>query len=111
MNRAAATEYRASALKASGTFPERHVAPFCGIESAFDQIVVGVGHQFLAMCANDAHQALSQNAIEGSNEIVGFHAHVQKAAQDIQDVIGVNGGEYQVACERGVDGDFRSPFP
>ena len=59
------------------------------------------------MRTDDAHQALRQNAIERGDEIVGLDAHVQEAAQHVQHIVGVNGGEHQVACERGVDGDLR----
>ena len=58
------------------------------------------------MLAVDADQALGQNAVQRGNEVVGFDADVQEAAEHVDHVVGVNGGEDQVAGERGVDGDL-----
>src|ERR1019366_7814949 len=44
--------------------------------------------------------------VERGNEVVGFNAHVQEPAQHIDHVVGVYGGEDQVARQRRVDGDL-----
>ena len=59
------------------------------------------------MLANDAHQPLRQDAIQRGNEIVRLDAHVDETADDVGHVVGVDGGEHQVAGERGLNGDLR----
>ncbi len=51
------------------------------------------------MIADHAHQALRQNAVQGGDEIVSLDAHIQEAAQNVEHVVGVDGGEDQVAGE------------
>ena len=41
------------------------------------------------------------------NEIVRFDSHVDEAPDDVRNVVGVHGGEYQVAGERRLNGDLR----
>ncbi len=60
-----------------------------------------------AVLADGAHQALGQDAVERGDEVVGLDAHVEEAAQHVDHVVGVDGGEDKVAGERGVDGDLR----
>src|ERR1035437_3240098 len=107
VNRRPAAEAGAAAFEAAGTFHQRNMAPFIGVETAFDQHRIGVLDFALAVLANLAHQALGQDAVQRGHKIIGLHAHVEKAAQHVQDVIGVHGGEHQVAGEGGVDGDLR----
>ncbi len=40
------------------------------------------------------------------DEVVGFDAHVEEAAKYVDDVVGVDGGEDEMAGESGVDGDL-----
>jgi hypothetical protein len=54
----------------------------------------------------DGLQALGDDAVEGGDEVVGVDAHVHEAADDVEHVVGVHGGEHQVAGERRLDGDL-----
>src|ERR1700690_1839986 len=62
---------------------------------------------FLAMLADHANQALGHDAIQRGHEIIRLDAHVDKAADYVGDVVGVNRGEDEVARKRGIDGDLR----
>ncbi len=62
------------------------------------------------MLADHADEALRENAIESGNEIVWFDAHVDEAADHVGDVVGVDGGENEMAGERGLNGDLRGFF-
>ena len=64
-------------------------------------------HHGAAVIADHAHQALRQDAVQRRHKIVGLDAHVQEAADHVDDVIGVDGREHQVAGQRGLDGDLR----
>src|SRR5215475_1441982 len=76
-------------------------------QSRFDQFSVGRLVSSAASRAEQADQPLSENAVEGRNEIIRLDAHIDKAPDHVNDVVGVNGCEDQVAGERGVDGDLR----
>ena len=60
-----------------------------------------------AMRAVHAHQALRQDAVQRGDETVGVHAHVHEAADHVEHVVGVHGGEHQVAGQRRLHGDLR----
>ena len=60
----------------------------------------------LAMLANQANEALRQDAVQRGDEIVGLDTHVDEAADHVGDVVGVNGGEDEVASQRGLNGDL-----
>src|SRR5271163_4536212 len=96
----------AGTFEAAGAFGEDHVGPHGGIEAGFFQLRGGEVLGALAVFANDTHEALGHDAVERGNEIVGFDAHVDEAADDVRDVVRVNGGEYKMACQRGVDCDL-----
>src|SRR6202011_1355939 len=53
-----------------------------------------------------ANQPLGQDAVQRRYKVVSFHAHVEESSEHIQNVIGVDRGEDQVAGQRGVDGDL-----
>ncbi len=80
--------------------------PLRGVEPGLNQRRVGILHRLAAEFADDAHQALGQDAIERGDEIVGLDAHIQEPSQHVQHVVGVHRGEHQVSGERGVDGDL-----
>src|ERR1035437_9132754 len=107
VNGGAAAVSGAAAFEAAGTFHEGHVAPFVGVESAFHEHGIGILDFALAVLADLAHQALGEDAVERGHKIVGLDAHVEEAPQHVQDVIGMHGGEHQVAGEGGIDGDLR----
>jgi hypothetical protein len=56
--------------------------------------------------AVDAQQALGHHAVEGRHQVVGIDPHVHEAADHVEDVVGVHGGEHQVAGEGRLDGDL-----
>src|SRR6266581_2806092 len=56
---------------------------------------------------DQAHQALRHDAVQRRYEAVYIHAHVGEAADHVESVVGVHGGEHQVPRERGLQGDLR----
>src|ERR1700685_4563274 len=64
-------------------------------------------HRRAAGLTNQPHQPLRQNAIQCRNKVVRLDAHVQKAPNYIDDVIGVNRGENQVAGKGRLNGNLR----
>src|SRR6185369_8220892 len=46
--------------------------------------------------------------VQGRNKVVGFHADVEEAPDDVHNVVCVNGGKHQVAGKGSVDSDLRS---
>src|SRR3954452_1556300 len=55
--------------------------------------------------ADFPHQPLRKHAVERRDEVVEVDLHVQEAAEDVDDVVGVNGGEDEVTGERRLHGD------
>ena len=96
----------ASAIDTAFPFEKRDVGPLLRIHAAVFQRLAVVLHLVLAMAADHAHESLCQDAVQRGNKIVGFHADVQEASDHVDDVIRVDGGKYQVAGERRVDGDL-----
>src|ERR1039458_5065239 len=107
MNRGSAAVTGPSALHAASTFAEAEPVPLGGVKAADQQSVVVVVDGVRAVFADGAHQSLGQNAVESGYEVVGLDAHVEEAAEDVDHVVGVDGGEDEVAGKRGVDGDLR----
>src|SRR5271156_1623440 len=97
----------AGTFQAAGAFEKWNFGPFGRIEAGFLQDFGRVLDLFLTIFANHADQALREDAIQRGDEIVGFDTHVDEAADDVGAIIGVDGGENQVAGERGVDGYLR----
>ena len=60
----------------------------------------------LARRAKQADQPLREHAVERRHKVVRLDAHVKKAADDVDNVVGVDGGENKVAGERRLDGDL-----
>ena len=108
MNGSTSAESGASAFKAPRSFIERHIAPFLWIQAALVQVFIGDAHLLLTVNADDADQALGQNAVQRRDEVVEFDAHIQKASQHVKHVVGVDRGEHQVSGEGRVDGDLGS---
>src|SRR5437879_5667252 len=67
-------------------------------------------HRRLAAFADHPDQALSHDAIQGRNKVIGFDAHVDEAPDDVRDVIGMHGGEDKVTGKRRLDGDLSRLF-
>ena len=75
---------------------------------------MAVGHQvvlaglvgLLAILADPAAQALRQNEQQGRGEQEGLDPHVDQPGHGGRAVVGVEGGEHQVAGEGGPDGDL-----
>src|SRR5207248_7748127 len=54
------------------------------------------GHVGLrALLAHDAYQALRQDRRERRHEPMRVHSHVRETTDDVEDVVGVHGGEHQ----------------
>ena len=58
------------------------------------------------MHADDAHQPLRQHGDQRRSEQVILHAHVDQARDGARGVVGVQGGEDQVAGQGGLDRDI-----
>src|SRR5437870_10040376 len=57
-----------------------------------------------------ADQKLSEHAVQRRHEVVRLDAHVQKAANYVDDVVRVDRGEHEVAGQRGLNGNLRRFF-
>jgi hypothetical protein len=66
----------------------------------------GRRHFFLAFRADAADESLRLNQVDGSGDEERLDAHVHEARNGGGRVVGVQGGEDEVACERGLDGDL-----
>src|SRR3990172_10148108 len=62
----------------------------------------------LAAGTNQPNESLSQHTVQRGYEMVRLDSHVQKSAQHIHDIVGVNGGKNEVACQGGLNGDLSS---
>src|SRR5947209_11558164 len=58
-----------------------------------------------AVRADEPHQALRQDRIQGGNEAEQIDVHVHEAADHVEYVVRVDGGENEVARERGLHSD------
>src|SRR5579863_3904583 len=91
-DRGAAMVTGAGTLQAAGAFAElRRLQKF-----RFDPHLLSFSGRYffgsLAIRADDANQALGHDAVQRRDEVVGFYAHVNEAADDVSDVVGVNRG-------------------
>src|SRR3990172_3918453 len=66
----------------------------------------GRGRLDLAMQADQADETLGQDTVERRDKIVRLEPHVDQAADDIDDVIGVHRGKYQVTGQGRLDRDL-----
>src|SRR3954453_8127698 len=104
-DRGATMEAGAVAVDAAGAFPEFRAAELLRIESRLGDEGVRIRDLVAARVADFAHQPLRQDAVERRDEVVEIDLHVQEAAENVDDVVGVNGGEDEVAGERRLHGD------
>src|SRR5215471_12347774 len=105
-NRCTAMIAGAGTFQATSTFANRYVYPIFRLQAGFAQFIGSIFFGLLAIGTNDADKALGEDAIQCGDEVVRFDAHVDKAADDVGNVIGMDGGENQVSCERGLNGDL-----
>src|SRR6185503_2381723 len=87
----------AAALDAAGALAEGEPPPLGRIHAAGDEDFVGIADVAHAVFADGSDQALSQDAVQCGDEVIGLDAHVEEAAEHVDDVVGVNGGEYKMA--------------
>src|SRR5262249_3084575 len=97
----------AGAFEASGAFGQGNIGPLLRLKAGFAHFVGSQLFYLLAVCANHANETLCQDAVERRNKVVGFDAHVDKAADDVGDVVGVNGRENEVSRKCGLNRDLR----
>ena len=64
----------------------------------------------LAAGAELAHQALCQHTQERRAEQERLYAHIAQTGDGAERIIGVQGGQHQVAGERGLNSDLRGFF-
>ncbi len=82
------------------------VAGVAAVAAAYGvQVAVGAG--LAAVGAEFAQQPLRQHAQQRAAEQKGLDTHVGQARDGAGGVVGVQGGQHQVAGERGLDGDLR----
>ena len=108
VDRGTAAEAGAPAFDAPGTFLEGDVAPFGRDRARWLSAVRRrcSSHVAHAELADRAHQPLRQDAVQRGDKVIRLDAHVQEAAEHIYHVVGVDGGEDQVAGDCGLDGDL-----
>src|SRR5579885_1808237 len=94
------------AFQATGALGENDVAPGGRVQAEFAEFLGGVALGLLAIFADHANQALGHDAVERGNEVVRLDAHVDETADDVGNVIGVNGGEDEVPRQGGLNGDL-----
>src|SRR4051812_26517273 len=63
---------RAGALDAALSLVERHLVPLLRVQATRLELLIGVVHLLLAALADDAHQALRQDAIQRAHEVVSL---------------------------------------
>ena len=107
MNRASSAEARSRALNATLAFIQCNLRPLLRVQAAGLQHFGRIMHHRAARFTNESHQSLRQDAIQRRNKVVWLDAHVQKASNHVDHVIGVDGGEHQVSGEGGINGDLR----
>src|SRR5439155_1305995 len=105
--RGAAAKARLVALGTAHALVERYTRPSGWIQAGLLKEFHGRIDRLFARFTNHAYQALRQDAIERGNKVIGLNAHVQEAAQYIDDVVGVHGGEHQMPRQSGLDGNLR----
>src|ERR1700739_2736366 len=106
MNRGTSAIPGAAATETADAFAEAEAAPFGGIHAAGDQDFVGISDGSAPVFADGTDQALGEDAVERGDEVVGLDPHVEEAAQHVDHIVGVDGGEDEVSGQRGVDGDL-----
>src|SRR5215472_4921406 len=98
---------RARALQASNAFHDGHIPPHRGIKAEFFQVLGSVLLRPLAIWANNAHQALGQDAVQRGDKVVWLNTHVHETANHVRHIVGVNSGKDEVAGESRLNGDLR----
>jgi hypothetical protein len=86
-------------------------ARFAGLAGVVDPEAVKAGQGRVgglrALRAEPAHQALGRDADHRRGDEEGFDAHVEKARDGAERIVGMQGAEDQVAGQRRLDGDLR----
>jgi hypothetical protein len=98
---------RTGAFETASTFGEDDVGPSGGIETSFLKLDRRKFPGTFAVFADYANEALGHDAVQSGDEVVRLDAHVDEAANDIGNVVGVNGGENQMSGKGGLNGDLR----
>src|SRR5712691_4424829 len=97
----------AGTFQAAGALGKGHSRPLFGIQTGFLEHGGGVADLLLAVLADHADQPLRQDTVERRDKVVWLDAHIDEASNYVGDVVGVHGGENQVAGQSGLDGDLR----
>src|SRR5437870_12987999 len=97
MNRRAAAIAGVIAGIATNVGIENPLAMLFGPETGFHE--VGVRRMKSATADGTEHpdQTLREHTVQGRNKVVRLDAHVQEASNHVDDVVGVNSGEHEVA--------------
>src|SRR5258708_6363549 len=96
----------ARAFQAPGTLGECDVAPDNRIDAGLLQFLGRIFFWPLAIRTDHANEPLRHDAVQRGDKVIRLDAHVDEAADDVGNVVGVDGGENEVAGECGLDGDL-----
>src|ERR1035441_3463928 len=102
-----AVEARAVALDAATAFVESHPGHLLGRDRGLLEKLHSRRRHDPAVRADLSHEPLREYAVEGRDEVVKLDLHVEEAAEDVHDVVRVNGRENEVPREGGLHGDLR----
>src|SRR5713101_7183640 len=105
-NRRPAVITGARAFQASGALGKRDVAPHERIEARFFQFLRRISLGLLAVCTDHTNEPLRHDAVESGDKVVRLNAHIDEAADDVGDVVGVDGSENEVAGEGRLNSDL-----
>src|SRR5580692_3355347 len=106
VDRRSPAESSAGAFNATLPLIEVDLGPGLRIQPAGLENLRGIVRGRTAGFANQSHQPLRQNAVQRRNKVVRLDAHVKESPDHIDNVIGVNRGENQVAGKRGLNRDL-----
>src|SRR5260370_24813562 len=105
-NRRAAMITGARAFQAPGALGECDVAPDNRIDAGFLQFLGGIFFWPLALRTDHANEPLRHDAVQSGDKVIRLDAHIDEAADDVGNVVGVDGGENEVAGGGRLDGDL-----
>ncbi len=94
------------ALQATTAFGEDKIHPLGRIKASFAQFLRRKFLRAFAIFTDYTNQALSHDAVQSRDEIVRLDTHVDEAADNVGDVVGMDGSEHQVAGQGGLNGDL-----
>src|SRR4029450_8824044 len=102
-----ALEAGAAALDTARALVERMRLRQIGGECRLDKRLRINGDLAFAVRTDESNETLGHYTVRRRDELIGFNAHVEKSAEHVDDVVGVDRREHEVAGERRLNGDLR----